>query len=244
MEEIMNIGQQLRVLYEDNHLIAVYKPAGVLVQGDISGDISLMDMVKVYIKEKYTKPGDVFLGLLHRLDRNVGGIVLFAKTSKGASRLSEQFRDRTVEKIYYAWVTGVPAKKSGTLRHFLVHHDHTNTTTVHDREIGGADHAELSYEVIDTAEKVGGITAPVGDNSRSLLRIKLGTGRQHQIRAQLAHIGHPICGDVKYGAKKAFADKHLALYATELHFNTATPNQQTGIPERKVISIPVPEESW
>ena len=234
---MQNPSQKLEVLYEDNHLIAVYKPAGVLVQaGDSRRDVGrssipvpiLMDMVKTYLKETYKKEGNVFLGLIHRLDRNVGGVVLFAKTSKGASRLSEQFRLHSVEKIYHAWVEGIPKQKKGTLINFLHLNERSNTTAVFDDERdapAGSDRAELSYEVVKTEGD--------GTNSKSLLKIILQTGRHHQIRAQLSHIGHPILGDVKYGAAKPFADQHLALYATELHFDTAT----TG--ERKIISIPI-----
>jgi 23S rRNA pseudouridine1911/1915/1917 synthase len=216
----------------------------VLVQGDISGDESLFDMVKTHIKVARAKPGDVFLGLLHRLDRNVAGIVLFAKTSKGASRLSEQFRDHTIEKIYHAWVEGIPTRKSATLKNFLSHHEGSNTAKVYDNEVRGADYAELSYEVVEEKKGAASVltTAPV--SSFALLKIKLKTGRQHQIRAQLSHMGHPIVGDVKYGASKPLPDQHLALYATELHFNTATPATVGGQIERKSISIPVPKESW
>ena len=213
------------VLYEDNHLIAVLKPAGVLVQGDNSGDESLLETTKAYLKTKYGKPGNVFLGLIHRLDRNVSGIVLFAKTSKGASRLSEQFRLHTVEKIYHAWVEGSVERSTATLSHFLAHQEKNNKTKVYDHETHGADYAELSWEVVERA------------TDKTLLKIRLKTGRHHQIRAQLAHAGHPILGDVKYGAHHAFPDQHLALYATELHFDTATSG------ERKVITIPVPKES-
>jgi 23S rRNA pseudouridine1911/1915/1917 synthase len=204
------------VLYEDNHLIAVNKPAGILVQEE------LLPLVKNYLKEKYQKPGNVFLGLIHRLDRNVSGIVLLAKTSKGASRLSEQFRLHTIEKIYHAWVEGIPKEKKGTLKHFLLKDEKTNKTSVHEKEIPGSQDAELSYEVVKT------------EGNHSLLKIYLKTGRSHQIRAQLSHIGCPIVGDVKYGASKALPDQSLKLVATELHFDTATEGK------RQVITIPVP----
>ena len=139
-----------KVLYEDNHLIAVYKPAGTLVQGDKSGDISMMEEVKTYLKNKYSKPGNVFLGLIHRLDRNVDGIVLFAKTSKGASRVSEQFREHTVEKIYHARVTGIVKEKNRTLVNYLKHDENQNYAEVFDTEKRDADRAELSFELIKT----------------------------------------------------------------------------------------------
>lgn len=228
----------VKALYEDNHVIAVYKPAGVLVQGDISGDVSLLDMTKEYLKEKYGKPGNVFLGLVHRLDRNVAGIVLFAKTSKGASRLSEQFRLHTVEKIYHAWVEG-SLKKSAALEHHLMHDERRNLSTIVGTAAFGAVDARLAYEVVE--ERIGAKSG----KPATLVRITLETGRHHQIRAQMAHIGHPILGDVKYGAHEAFPDQHLALYATEIHFDRATMTAG-GTPEenRQVVSIPIPQETW
>lgn len=216
--------RMLQVLYEDNHLIAVYKPAGVLVQGDITGDPTLMDEVKYYLKQKYHKTGKVFLGLLHRLDRNVQGVILFAKTSKGASRLSEQFRNHTVEKIYHAVVEGKPKKSSETLVHWLTKDAESNRTTVHGRQTAASQQAELSYEVVTSSKKY------------SLLKIKLGTGRSHQIRAQLGHIGCPIVGDVKYGASKQLPNQVLALAATSLGFKTATGE------ELKMVTVPIPSD--
>lgn len=217
----------LEILYEDNHLIAVNKPAGVLVQGDETGENSLMDEVKEYIRKEYNKPGNVFLGLIHRLDRNVSGIVLFAKTSKGASRLSEQFRVHSVEKIYHAWVEGKPTHKNAVLKNYLLKDERLNKTKVFDREMPGALFAELSYEIVAEKEKDGHL--------HSLFKIFLKTGRHHQIRAQLSYLGHPIVGDQKYGAHQAFPDKHLALRATSLSFTTATTE------ERKVIEVTLPE---
>lgn len=197
---------KVKVLYEDNHLIAVLKPAGVLTQGDFTKEKSLMDYVKEYLKEKYKKPGNVFLGLLHRLDKPVSGIVLFAKTSKGASRLSEQFRNHQVEKIYHAVVSGKPKQKSGVLINYLKKNNNSK-----------AKQAELFYEILGS------------DNKCSFLRIKIKTGRFHQIRKQLALIGCPILEDIKA--------KSIALCATSLSFLTAT-NE-----EKKTISIGIPK-SW
>lgn len=222
MPLVLMQDSMLRILYEDNHLIAVYKSAGILVQGDKTGDPCLMDEVKRYLKEKYQKPGNVFLGLLHRLDRPVLGIVLFAKTGKGASRLSEQFRSHTVEKRYVTLVEGCPKEKSKMLIHYIKKNQQTNTVTVYDRETPDALYAELSYEVIAKGEKT------------SLLEVTLKTGRSHQIRAQLARIGCPIVGDVKYGATKPLSDASVALCAVSLSFSTATGN------ERKYIHIDVP----
>ena len=222
----------LKVIYEDNHLIAVYKPAGTLVQGDKSGDASLMDEVKAYLKRTYNKPGNVFLGLVHRLDRNVDGIVLFAKTSKGASRLSEQWRERTVEKMYHAWVVGTVKEKNKTLINFLRHDDNQNYTEVFDDESRGGDRAELSFELVKVEKGL----KESGDFS--LLKITLKTGRQHQIRSQLSHIGHPIVGDSKYGSTIRLPDQKIALTETSLSFTTATTD------ERKTLTLEIPEKSW
>lgn len=217
---------EIKVLYEDNHLVAVYKRAGTLIQGDKSGDISMLEEVKMYLKKKYDKPGNVFLGLIHRLDRNVDGVVVFAKTSKGASRLSEQFRLHTIEKVYHAWVSGIVKEKKGRLVNFLKHDENQNITAVFDNESSGGDRSELSYELIKT------------EGDFSLLKIKLETGRHHQIRAQLSHIGHPIVGDYKYGSIIKLPEQRMALTATSLTFETAT----TG--ERKTVSIEIPERYW
>jgi 23S rRNA pseudouridine1911/1915/1917 synthase len=222
----MNNILEIKVLYEDNHLIAVYKPAGTLVQGDKSGDISMIEEVKMYIKNKYEKPGNVFLGLIHRLDRNVDGVVLFAKTSKGASRLSEQFRNHTIKKEYHAWVHGIVKEKTAVLVNFLKHDENQNFAEVFDTEMRGSDRAELSYELVKT------------EGDFSLLKIILKTGRHHQIRAQLSHIKHPIVGDSKYGSTTRLPDQRIALTATELSFETATTKEQ------KAVSLEIPEKSW
>ncbi len=214
----------LKILYEDNHIIAVYKPSGVLVQGDISGDRSLMDEVKEYIKVKHKKPGNVFLGLVHRLDRNVSGIVLYAKTSKGASRLSEQFRYNTVTKIYTAVVEGQVKPDKGTLVSYLGKDEEKRIAYISDSPKEGFDRAELSYKTL--------ILTP----NYTLLSIRLKTGRFHQIRAQFSAIGHPVAGDRKYGSKKGFPDGALALCATEIEFKTATTD------EIKNIKIDYPAE--
>lgn len=212
----------IRILYEDSHLIAVYKPAGVLVQGDKTGDICLMDEVKEYLKEKYRKPGNVFLGLLHRLDRPVAGIILFAKTSKGASRLSEQFRDHTVKKVYHALVEGAPKKPEATLINWLKKDENKNLATVYDKETPATQYAELDYETEKSSGK------------NSLLKITLKTGRSHQIRSQLAHAGCPIVGDKKYGANTPYQAGAIALCATALTFQTAT------TAEIKTVSVASP----
>lgn len=213
---------ELKVLYEDNHLIAVYKPAGILVQEDKTGDPSLLDQVKYYLKNKYHKPGNVYLGLIHRLDRPVSGIILFAKTSKGASRLSEQFREHEVEKVYHALVVGKPKESKMTLVHYLVKDKVINKTSAHESDTAEAQEAVLHYEVVKS------------NNKYSLLKIKLGTGRSHQIRAQLAAIGCPIVGDVKYGGEDT--GEQLYLMATSLKFKKATEDE--GVE----LNLNVPEE--
>jgi len=222
----MHLTQEIKVLYEDNHLIAVYKPAGTIVQGDKSGDISMIEEVKSYLKNKYNKPGNVFLGLVHRLDRNVDGIVLFAKTSKGASRVSQQWREHTVEKIYHAWVMGIVTEQKMTLINYLRHDDNQNYTEVFDIEKPDTERAELSFDLVKT------------DGEYSLLKVTLKTGRQHQIRAQLSHIKHPIVGDSKYGSTVRLPDQKIALTETSLTFNTATTN------ERKTVTLEIPEKTW
>lgn len=213
----------LQVLYEDNHLIAVFKPAGVLVQADETGDLCLMDEVKQYLKEKFNKPGEVFLGMLHRLDRPVSGIVLFARTSKGAARLSEQFRAHSIKKIYHALVQGEPKKKSATLVHYLIKDTDKNIVSVFDEPYGDALRAELDYEVVKS----------FGD--KTLVKVILKTGRPHQIRVQMKAIGCPIVGDVKYGGTAWDRKQEIALCATDLEFKLATKD------EVKSLHIEVPE---
>jgi 23S rRNA pseudouridine1911/1915/1917 synthase len=194
------------VLYEDNHLVAVFKPAGALVQGDASGAPTLMDAVKAWLARKYGKPGNVFLGLLHRLDRPVAGVILFAKTSKGASRLSQQIRDRAVEKTYHALVEG-RLEGEGALVHWLAEDD--GYVTVHDAPGPGRKEARLRWRALGHRD------------GRTLVEVDLETGRKHQIRAQLAHAGHPILGDRRYGARGDFPGG-IALVAVRLRFAPAT----------------------
>lgn len=228
-----NVKSELKIFYEDNHLIAVFKPAGVLVQGDKPvgerSEPTLMDEVKEYLKAKYKKPGNVFLGLVHRLDRPVSGIILFAKTSKGAARISKQIRERETKKIYHAVIEGRINPTSGTLKHFLKK-DEENRIAQISKE-GEGDYAELDYETIKSGE------------TRSLLKINLKTGRFHQIRIQLSTAGHPIVGDKKYSAKEALPDGAIALCATELTFQTATAPTlgSDGVGETKTIKIDYPE---
>lgn len=216
---------KIKVLYEDNHLIAVEKPAGVLVQGDKSKDTTLYTEVKAYFKDKYKKPGNVFLGIIHRLDRPVSGIVLFAKTSKGASRLSEQLRDKTFQKKYYALVIGKPKSPEGKIASYLIKDKEKNKSEVLNSPAQGARYAELFYKTIRQNAEY------------SLLEIETKTGRSHQIRAQLSSINCPIVGDVKYGAPFPLKDKSICLCAAKLSFKKATGEGKIN------LSLPLPK-TW
>lgn len=213
----------LEVLYEDNHCIAVIKPARVLTAGDKTGDVSLLDLVKEYLKKKYHKPGNVFVGLVHRLDRPVSGVVLFARTSKAAARLSEQFRKATVEKKYRAIVEGSVADSAGELVDWLVKNEATNIVHSVAPDLPGARESRLRYRRIKQAR---GLT---------LLEVTPETGRSHQIRVQLAVRGHPIVGDGKYGSKKSLHGT-IALHAAELTF--AHPTRD----ERITVAAPDPAD--
>jgi len=196
---------KLEVLYEDNHLLAVNKPAGLLVQGDHSGDRTLLDVAGSYLKHKYDKPGRVYLGLVHRLDRNVSGVVLLATTSKAAGRLSGQFRDGTVDKTYRAVVAGHPPHGEGELRSWLAAKgDARGVTRAEQQSFAGARESLLRYTVLES------------EGGWSLVEVKPVTGRRHQIRAQLALEGHPLLGDVKYGSRQRLADHRIALHALSL----------------------------
>lgn len=195
-----------RILYEDNHLIIVNKLSGELVQGDNTGDIPLLEKVREYIKVKYQKPGNVFCGLVHRIDRPVSGAVVFAKTSKALARMNEKVKNREITKIYWAIVEGKVEPKEQRLVHFLRKDSAQNKTIV--SENGGDlwQRAELSYKLLENSERY------------SLLEVELYTGRHHQIRAQLSHIGHPIKGDVKYGAKRSEQYGAIFLHARKVSF--------------------------
>ena len=208
------------VLYSDNHLLAIFKPAGLLAQGDHSGAPSLLDLAKNWVKEHYKKPGRVFLGLVHRLDRPVAGVMLFARTSKAASRLSNQFRVGSPQKVYLAVVEGVPKRYAATLSHHIVRHGRwcriVSSATRHSQE------AHLRYQLIDSTPE------------RSLLQVELLTGRKHQIRLQLSHAGYPLVGDVRYGASSPLASRQIALLAKELTIEHPT----RKIPLRIVCPLP------
>ena len=194
--------QKIRVLCEDNHLLGVYKPGGILIQGDRTGDITLLDLAKDYLKHKYEKPGAVFLGLVHRIDRPVSGVALFARTSKAASRLATEFRLRRAEKTYLAIVSGIVTQESGELTGYIerTHLRSRMASEPSDR----AKESHLTFRRIATKKQM------------SLLEIRPTTGRHHQIRLQLADWGHTIIGDLKYGAAEPLDDKTIALHATQL----------------------------
>lgn len=245
------LQSMLDILYEDNHLIAVRKPHGMLVQGDETGDPSLINEVRYFIKQRDNKPGNVFVGLLHRLDRPVGGVVLFGKTSKGAARLSEQFRKHEVEKIYWAVVqsevhppfvvaddrtastssvrTDSALRREGTITQWLVKNENANMVTAHDREVPGSLYAETSYRVV--AERDG----------KALVELKPKTGRPHQLRVAMASLGAPIVGDVKYGAKQAIAlasgSTALALFARSLTFDQPVTKERITVTAEPELDI-------
>ena len=203
--QITEIAYGVKVLYEDNHLIVAIKPAGILSQSDGSNAPDMLTILKAYIKDKYQKPGEVYLGLVHRLDRPVSGVMVFARTSKAASRLSEQIRTRRVEKIYRCVVNGV-LEGEGRLENFISKDEASNTVTVSDVEKPGFKASYLDYRALASKD---GMT---------LGEVKLGTGRSHQIRAQMAHAGYPLIGDQKYG-KKDNRTKDIALEAYKLSFD-------------------------
>lgn len=196
----------MNVVYEDNHIIIVNKQGGEIVQGDKTGDTPLSDIVKQYIKEKYNKPGNVFLGVVHRLDRPVSGLVVFAKTSKALSRLNEMFRTGDVHKTYWAIVKKNDIAPEATLTDWLTRNERQNKSYAHNREVPGAKKAVLSYKV-----------RSMSDNYM-LLEVRLMTGRHHQIRCQLAHMGCPIKGDLKYGSPRSNPDGSISLMSRRVEF--------------------------
>lgn len=203
-----------KVLYEDNHLLVVNKPAGLLVQGDATGDIPLVDHGKEYIREKYNKPGNVFLGVVHRLDRPVSGVVVMARTSKALERLNKAFQDRTVEKTYWALVGNRPEVPQDTLTHFLLKDPKKNFTHAYQKAKTGAQMAVLSYNLERSFKTV------------HLIEVKPTTGRPHQIRVQLAKIGCPIIGDLRYGFPKANEDASICLHARKISFKHPSRDEQ------------------
>ncbi len=216
----------MNVLYEDNHIIVVNKQSGEIVQGDKTGDTPLSDIVKTYLKEKYNKPGNVFLGVVHRLDRPVSGVVLFAKTSKALPRLNKLFAEHEkVRKTYWAIVGNKPPQESGTLTHWLTRNEKTNTAKAYDREVPNSKKAILDYRLIAASQRY------------FLLEIQLHTGRHHQIRCQLAKIGCPIKGDLKYGAPRSNPDGSICLHARHLELEHPVTHEILS------ITAPVPQDA-
>ena len=225
MDGELIISNGVKILYEDNHLIVAVKPAGVLSQSDGSDAPDMLTILKAYIKDKYSKPGEVYLGLVHRLDRPVSGVMVFARTSKAASRLSEQIRTRRVEKLYRAVVQG-RLEGTGSLENYILKDPSANKVTVYDREVPGAKYAVLEYRSVKASD------------DRSLIEIRLGTGRAHQIRAQFANAGHPLLGDRRYGNTLLW-DGDICLQSFKLAFDHPTKG------ERMTFEIPSPEcEPW
>jgi len=222
-----NSDSDLQVLYEDNHIIAVNKKVGDLVQGDQSGDPSLVDTVKLYIKEKYDKRGNVYLGVVHRLDRPTSGVVLFARTSKALQRLNRLFRESRVRKLYWAVVKECPPKRADTLIHYLQRNRDQNKSYAHDIPVSGGKEARLSYRWVLSLDRY------------HLLEIDLHTGRHHQIRVQLARIGCYVKGDLKYGFPPSNPDGGIHLHAREVAFEH--PVQKTPV---RVVADPPADPVW
>ena len=204
--KILSDKTNLQILHEDNHIIVVNKRVGDIVQGDKTGDKPLSEVVKEYVREKYNKPGEVFLGVVHRLDRPTTGIVVFARTSKALARLNDLFKNRETQKTYWAIVKNKPAQPEGELVHYLKRNEKNNTSKAHLKEVPESKVASLDYKVIKSL------------NNYSALEINLHTGRHHQIRAQLAAIGNPIKGDLKYGFDRSNPDGGIHLHARSLSF--------------------------
>jgi len=203
----------MQVVYEDNHLIIVNKSSGEIVQGDKTGDTPLSDVVKVYVKEKYAKPGNVFIGVVHRLDRPVAGLVVFARTSKALSRLNRMFSEGKVHKTYWAIVQGRPPKDEDTLTGWLVRNEKQNKSYIHSREVPGSKKAMLHYRLLAASPRY------------ALLEVRLFTGRHHQIRCQLAAMGCPIKGDLKYGARRSNPDGSISLLSRYVEFEHPVSHQ-------------------
>ena len=218
----------MTVLYEDNHIIAVNKSSSEIVQGDKTGDQPLSETIKLYLKEKYNKPGDVFLGVTHRLDRPVSGVVLFAKTSKALTRLNEMFRNQEVKKTYWAIVKERPEQPEGRLEHYLVRNEKQNKSIAYEKERSDAKKAALSYKLIAHSD------------TYYLLEVQLETGRHHQIRCQLAKMGCPIKGDLKYGFPRSNPNGGISLHARSVEFI----HPVSKLPISLTAPVPVDDKLW
>lgn len=217
--------RSLSILFEDNHIIAVNKTNHDIVQPDTTGDISLEERVKAYIKEKYNKPGEVFLGVVHRIDRPVSGAVLFARTSKALERLNKMFQDKQIQKTYWAIVRETPPQDRERLTHYIRRDTKTNKSTAHDKQVPESKLSELTYTVRAHSENY------------CLLEIDLHTGRHHQIRCQLSKIGCPIKGDLKYGFPRSNPDGGISLHSRSIAF------EHPVTKEKVLITAPVPDVS-
>jgi 23S rRNA pseudouridine1911/1915/1917 synthase len=206
MSKILSTKDNLQVLHEDNHLIVVNKRVGDIVQGDKTGDKPLSEVVKEYLKDRYNKPREVFLGVVHRLDRPTTGIVVFARTSKALTRMNELFSQRETQKTYWAVVKNKPSKAADNLVHYLKRNEKNNTSKAHSKEVPESKKASLDYKIIKSLDHY------------HVLEINLHTGRHHQIRAQLTAIGSPIKGDLKYGFDRSNPDGGIHLHARQLVF--------------------------
>lgn len=219
----------LAVLYEDNHVLVINKRASDITQGDKTGDETLPDKIKAYLKEKYNKPGNVFCGVVHRLDRPTSGALVFARTSKALERLNAQFREKETQKTYWAIVENAPERNEATLTHFLKKNEQQNKSYASQKETPGSKKAVLHYRLLLSSDRY------------HLLEVNLETGRHHQIRCQLASIGCCIKGDVKYGAKRSNPDASINLHARKLSFTHPTTKEEIS------ITAPVPDDalwSW
>ncbi len=215
----------MEVVYEDNHIIIINKASGEIVQGDKSGDTPLADLVKDYIKRKYNKPGNVFLGVVHRLDRPVSGLVVFARTSKALTRLNDMFRNGDIHKTYWAITRNRPPEEEATLTHWITRNTQQNKSYAADRERPNSKKATLRYRLIGCTDNY------------YLLEVQLMTGRHHQIRCQLAHIGCPIKGDLKYGAQRSNPDGSICLHARRVEFVHPV-TKQTIVAEAPLPTLP------
>ena len=214
----------MKVLYEDNHIIVINKAAGEIVQGDKTGDESLCDTMKAYIKEKYAKPGNVFIGLPHRLDRPVSGIVVFAKTSKALARLNRMFSEGAVKKIYWALTKGIPTPAEAELETWILRNEKMNKSFSYPKEVKGSKRAILHYRLAAASQNY------------NLIEVELKTGRHHQIRCQLSSIGCPIKGDLKYGAQRSNPDGSISLHARYIEFTHPVSKELIA------ITAPLPNE--
>ncbi len=214
----------MKVLYEDNHIIVINKAAGEIVQGDKTGDESLCETMKRYIKEKYAKPGNVFIGLPHRLDRPVSGIVVFAKTSKALERLNRMFSEGSVKKIYWALTKGTPVPAEAELESWILRNEKMNKSFSYPKEVKGSKRAVLHYRLAAASQNY------------NLVEVELKTGRHHQIRCQLSSIGCPIKGDLKYGAQRSNPDGSISLHARYIEFTHPVSKEQIA------ITAPLPDD--